>query len=219
MAAICVLMGLVIGYLIPVSPSAAAAIHVAPMTVNVAKAPQRSAPGMSGHVPTLDEMKHMADKQAQPLLDKLKTDPKSTEVLGQLGSIYHMTHQFKQAAQYYSRAVELDPKNVDLRTRLASSLYRDGDVDGAIRQLDHALTYEPKDANALFNLGMIKLQGKGDGKGALAAWQRLLTSNPQLDPDRKVQVQKLMADVLSNLGDQYALEGARSNDGRKANSN
>ena len=42
---------------------------------------------------------------------------------------------------------------------------------------------------------MIKWQGKQDSKGALAAWQELLKSNPQLSPDRKAQVEKLMADA------------------------
>jgi cytochrome c-type biogenesis protein CcmH/NrfG len=42
---------------------------------------------------------------------------------------------------------------------------------------------------------MIKLQGKKDSKGALAAWQLLLKSNPQLGADRKAMVQKLIADV------------------------
>jgi cytochrome c-type biogenesis protein CcmH/NrfG len=68
-------------------------------------------------------------------------------------------------------------------------------VDGAISQLQQALHYDPKDANALFNLGMIKWQGKQDGKGALAAWQELLKSNPQLSADRKATVQKLMTDA------------------------
>ena len=55
---------------------------------------------------------------------------------------------------------------------------------------------------------MIKLNGKKDGKGALAAWQRLLKSNPQLSEERKATVQKLMAAVLTMLSDQNGIEGA-----------
>ena len=71
------------------------------------------------------------------------------------------------------------------------------------------MSYDPKDANSLFNLGMIKLQGKGDGKGAVAAWQQLLQSNPQMSADRRAEVQKLMADVLTTMGNQQRTEGAR----------
>lgn len=181
--------------------------------------PHPGVPRVGGRMPSLEQMKQMADKQAAPLIEKLKGDPKNTEALIQLGAIYHGTHQFKEAASYYNKAVQIDPKNVASRTKLASSLFRSGDVDGAIAQLNQALTYEPKDANALFDLGLIRLQGKQDGKGALAAWERLLKSNPELSADRKATVQKLMADVMTTLGDQPGTQGARSNDGHKSSTN
>ena len=169
-------------------------------------------------MPSLEEMKRMAGKQAAPLLEKLKSDPNNSAVLIQLGAIYHTTHQFREAASYYGKAVQVDPRNVDLRTKLASSLYRNGDADGAIAQLNLALSYDPKDANALFDLGMIRLQGKRDGKGALAAWQQLLKLNPQLSADRKATVLKLIAGVETTVGDQHGIKGARSNDGHKSDS-
>ncbi len=161
-------------------------------------------------MPSLEDMKQMADTQAAPLFEKLKTDPNNATLLSQVGAIYHTTHQFQQAAGYYQKAVQADPKNVALRTKLASSLYRSGDPDGAIKQLNQALRYDPNDANALFDLGMIKLHGKQDGKGALAAWQQLLKSNPQLSADRKATVQQMMAAVLTMLSDQNGIQGARS---------
>jgi cytochrome c-type biogenesis protein CcmH/NrfG len=42
---------------------------------------------------------------------------------------------------------------------------------------------------------MIRWKAKKDSKGALAAWAQLLKTNPELDPSKKAQVQKLMADV------------------------
>ena len=158
-------------------------------------------------MPTLGEMKQMADTQAAPLLEKLKSDPNNSALLMQVGAMYHSTHQFKEAADYYGKAAQADPKNVTARTKLATSLYRAGDVDGALAQLDQALHYDPKDANALFNLGIIRLEGKKDGKGAVAAWQRLLKTNPQLSADRKAQVQELMANVMTSLGEQEATRG------------
>lgn len=200
MAAICLAVGLGIGYASrglqtppPAGPSAGGSVR---------------APSGGAHPPTLDDLRQMADKQAAPLLAQLKSNPDNSGLLMQVGAIYHGSHQFKEAAGYYDKAVHADPKNVALRSRLAASLYRSGDADGAIAQLNEALTYDPKDANALFNLGMIKLQGKSDGKGALAAWQRLLRSNPQLNPERKAEVQKLMADVMTTLSAQHAMKGA-----------
>jgi cytochrome c-type biogenesis protein CcmH/NrfG len=191
MAVVCLLVGLAIGYLFrgsqpPAAPAQAAASP---------QPPAAPASAMGGHMPSLDEMKAMADKKAAPLLEKLKSDPKNSDLLFQAGNIYKATHQFKEAVGYYDKALQVNPKNVAVRTEMASCLYYNGDVEGAISQLQQALHDSPNDANSLFNLGMIEWQGKQDKQGALAAWQHLLKSNPQLSPDRKAQVQKLMADV------------------------
>ena len=212
MAALCLAVGLGIGYLMRGSQLA-----VLPPQSN-ARAVAQTTPVSAkpvGHRPSLDEMRQMADKQAAPLLEKLKSNPNDSALLVQVGGIYHTTHRFKEAADYYSRALVSDPKNVAVRTKLASSLYRNGDIDGAIAQLNQALTYNPTDANALFDLGMIKLQGRSDPKGALSAWQHLLKTNPQLSPDRKALVLKLMADVMTMMSDQHGIERARSKNGQE----
>jgi cytochrome c-type biogenesis protein CcmH/NrfG len=191
MAVISLVVGLAIGYLFRGSQSPAA-----PPPQPAANAQSAAPAGAMGrHMPSLEEMKQMADKKAAPLLEKLKTDPNNSGLLIQVGKIYSSTHQFKEAASYYGKALQVDPKNVAIRTEMASCLYYNGDVDEAISQLQQSLHYDPKDANSLFNLGMIKWQGKQDSKGALAAWQQLLKANPQLSAERKATIQKLMADV------------------------
>jgi cytochrome c-type biogenesis protein CcmH/NrfG len=190
MAVISLVVGLAIGYLFRGSQSPAV-----PAQPAASAQPAAPAGGMGGQMPTLDQMKQMADTKAAPLLEKLKGDPNNKDLLIQAGNLYEATHQFKEAAAYYDKALQIDPKNVPIRTQMASCLYYNGDVDGAISQLQQALHYDPKDVNSLFNLGMIKWQGKQDSKGAVAAWQQLLKSNPQLSAERKATVQKLMADV------------------------
>jgi cytochrome c-type biogenesis protein CcmH/NrfG len=201
MAVICLVVGLAIGYLFRGSQSPAPPPQPA---ANAQAAPTNAQPAagaMGGHMPSLEEMKQMADKKAAPLLEKLKGDPNNSDLLIQVGNIYKSTHQFKEAASYYDKALQIDPKNVAIRTEMASCLYYNGDVDGAISQLQQSLRVDPKDANSLFNLGMIRWQGKQDSKGAVAAWQQLLKSNPQLSAERKATVQKLMADVQMSHSD------------------
>jgi cytochrome c-type biogenesis protein CcmH/NrfG len=190
MAVICLIVGLAVGYTFRGSQSPAVPAQL------TADAPQ-TAPtsSLSGHRPSLEEMKQTADQKAAPLLEKLKSDPNNGGLLVQVGNIYKATHQFKEAVGYYEKALNVDPTNVPLRTEMASSMYYSGDIDGAIRQLQQTLRYDPKDANSLFNLGMIRWQGKQDAKGALAAWRQLLKSNPQLSADRKARVQNLIAEA------------------------
>jgi cytochrome c-type biogenesis protein CcmH/NrfG len=51
--------------------------------------------------------------------------------------------------------------------------------------------------NALFNLGMIKFKGKDDATGAIAAWQQLLKTHPDLD--RKATVEQMLAEANHKL--------------------
>jgi cytochrome c-type biogenesis protein CcmH/NrfG len=192
MATISLVIGLAIGYLFRGSQSPAPPPAQPVASVNQ---PAPTANGMAGQMPNLEQMKQMADNKAAPMLEQLKNDPNNSDLLVKVGDLYQATHQFKEATGYYDKALHVDPKNVQIRTQKASCLYYQGDVDGAIGELLQALHYDPKDANSLFNLGMIRLQGKKDSKGALAAWQLLLKSNPQLSADRKAMVQKLIADV------------------------
>ena len=205
MAAIYLVVGLAIGYLVRGGQTSPPSTHAMATT---ATAPVHPGAMVAGHMPTAQQMKQMADKQAAPLLEKLKSNPKDSASLMQVGAIYYTTGQFKQASSYYERALQAEPGNVADRVKLATSLYRDGDADGAIAQLNQALTYDPKDANTLFDLGMIKLQGKQDNKGALAAWRQLLKSNPQLSADHKAQVERLMASVAAGNPRAHASEGA-----------
>ena len=191
MAAVCLLLGLALGYLFRGSKP-----QPTPASAPGSDAQSAAGMGNGAHpMPTLDEMKQMGDKQAAPLLEKLKTDPKDTDTLIQVARIYESVHQFNVAADYYGKALAIDPKNVVTRTQMASCLYYAGDVDGAISQLQQSLKYSPTDANSLFNLGVIRWHGKQDAKGAVEAWQQLLKSNPNLETDKKNRVEKLIAEA------------------------
>jgi cytochrome c-type biogenesis protein CcmH/NrfG len=210
MAAICLGVGLAVGYLM--RTALAIPPPVVPMAKSGMASPHSGAMTSAGPMPSLAEMHQIASQQAAPLLEKLKKDPNNSALLIEIGSVYHSAHQFKDAAAYYSKAVQADPKNVEAHTKLAISLYRSGDVDGAIAELNRGLNLDPKNPNALFNLGMIRLQAKQDPRAALAAWQRLLKLNPQLDPERKAQVQRLIADVMAASNGLSAGKGAGAND-------
>jgi cytochrome c-type biogenesis protein CcmH/NrfG len=188
MAAVCLVVGLMVGYLLRGSSG-----NGLPATTSANTAPAVSK--SVGQMPSLEQMKHMADKQAEPLLEQLKKKPNDPALLVQIGDVYKSTHQFKEAADYYGKSLEFNPKDVAVRTDMASCLFYSGDPDRALAQLEQSLQYDPADANTLFNLGVIKLRGKKDTKGALVAWQQLLEKNPKLDSRKKTEVQKLIAEA------------------------
>jgi cytochrome c-type biogenesis protein CcmH/NrfG len=150
------LVGLLAGYLLPASSGTYGA-----KTPFTAKTP-------GGHPPmTMEQMKIMADRNAAPLLEKLKSHPGDAELLGQLGALYSYAHQFQESAEYFSKSLQADPRSLIVRTQLASSLYYKGDVDDAVKELQIVLKSDPKNVDALFNLGMMKWKGKGDPAAAI----------------------------------------------------
>jgi cytochrome c-type biogenesis protein CcmH/NrfG len=191
MATICLLLGLAIGYLLRGSQS------TAPLTSSNA-ARRSDANGIEAihRMPTLEQMKAMADRKVDPLLTQLKGDPVNKDLPIQIASYYKSAHLFKDAAAYLSRATELDPKNTAIRTEMASCLYFDGNIEGALTTLEQSLHQSPTDANALFNLGLIRWKGKKDSAGAIAAWKELLKTNPNLD--KKPLVERMIEEAQAN---------------------
>ena len=149
MAAICFAVGILIGYLLHTPATSQAATVVSPQI----QAPANMPPGMGQQMPSLEQMKQMADKQAEPLLKQLQSDPKNTQLLMQVAYVYKAAHQFKEAASYFDKSLQIDPKNVPARTEMASCLYYIGDIDGAISQLEQSLKYDPKHAGTLVQPG------------------------------------------------------------------
>jgi len=199
MCVVCLVTGLAMGYLLRGSASAPVQPVAASETVN----PSAQAPGqpsgqlqMPQQMPTLDDMKKMADKKAEPLLAKLKTDGKNPQLLNQIGLLYKSAHQFKEAAGYFEKSLQYDPKNIGVRADYASCLYYTGDVDGALAQLEKSLTFDPKHAGTLMNIGIIRWQGKNDVNGAVAAWRKLLQYHP--DFPQKDAVEQMIAEATKS---------------------
>lgn len=185
MAIVCMVIGLVSGYLLHPPKQAVAN-----------QQPQPSQTAMSGAAPTPDQMKHMADKAAEPLLASLKKDPNNADLLAQLGSLYFRTQQFAEAVDYYGRSTQAKP-NAEVLVSLANAYHYAGTDDKAIDSLNRALEVDPKSANALFNLGILKWQVNNDPKGAIDAWQRLLKANPK--HPRRAQVESMIAKAKKHM--------------------
>ena len=67
--------------------------------------------------------------------------------------------------------------------------------DRAIAEFNQALLSRPDNANTLFNLGLVTLQGKNDAASAIADWKKLLSVNPDY-PGRQ-QVEQMIAQAES----------------------
>ena len=194
LAVVCLLLGMAGGWLIRGSQSPTAAV--------AAETASAAAPAAMGGVPsgqpTPEQLKTMADKQAAPLIEKLKADPNNPELLASIGNFYYDAQQFPIAVDYYGRALKAKPSDAAVRTDMATADWYMGNADAAISEFNKALTYEPNKANTLFNLGLVKWQGKMDIKGAVADWEKLLATNPNYEGKEKVQ--QMIAEAKKHSG-------------------
>lgn len=200
LAAVSLLLGVSGGWILRrATASAAPVMQQAVMTPAAMDGPTQAALPNLGPVSSLpsgDDLKKAADSEAAPLLGQLQTAPSDPGLLAKLGNIYYDAKQYPEAIGYYERALKSQPTDTSVRTDLGTAYWYNGDADTAITQFNKALSYDPIKADTLFNLGIVKWQGKRDGKGAVAAWQKLLDTNPGYG--NKEQVQQLIAQAQNN---------------------
>ena len=192
LAILCLLIGIPVGYLL--HPPATSTVSAPAQSMQ--QLPPANAPAPAQQV-TFQQLAHMADKQAEPLLAQLKTNPKDASLLLNVGNIYLAAQQPKEAQSYYERSLAVKAADANVLTQLATSYYNQGDTDKAMMTLQRALKVDPGFANALFNLGWIKWREKADAKGAIALWEKLLKSNP--DHPKRAQVERMIAQAKQHL--------------------
>ena len=172
----CLILGLAVGYVIfggqrPTVPTAAP----------VAQAPAPD-PATGGPQPGL-----MDEQRAQALRNILARNPTDLQANTQLGHLYYDAGRFAEAVGPYQQAFAVDSRNVNLSTDLGTSLWYSGRPDEAIAQFTRSLAIDATHPQTLFNLGIVRRDGKQDLAGAIQAWEKLLASNPSYAERDKVQ--------------------------------
>jgi cytochrome c-type biogenesis protein CcmH/NrfG len=178
-----VMLGVIVGYMLGVSQAGMGSTPVAVASVQA----QRAAPAPAA----------VSEQELQAYRNVLSTDPKNVRATVELGNRLYDAGRYAEAVSYYQQAFTLDAKNVNVSTDLATALYYSGRADDALTQFDRSLELDPKHGQTLFNLGIVKRDAKNDAKGAIATWERLLSSVPDYPDAAKV---RWMIDELKQRG-------------------
>jgi cytochrome c-type biogenesis protein CcmH/NrfG len=180
LAATCLLLGITSWYFIrtPIQSRAAN-----PQTAGLA------AVHASGMESMIDQLRQEADRQAEPLLARLRKSPDDPFLLAEIGKVYYQMRRYSVAAKYYGDSVRLRP-DAAVFVKLGGAYHFDGDDEKAIGAWNHALRLDPNNPDALFNIGFVKWHVQGNPKGAIAAWQKLLKTNP--NHPRRAHVEELL---------------------------
>lgn len=187
---VCLLAGIAGGWVIrgtrhpALTETAKVAVIPVAATTSTDSASQASSP---------DQLKAMADNQAAPLIARLYADQKNPDLLTSIGNLYYDARQYSVAVDYYKRVLAMRPSDSAVRTDMATAYWYLGDADKAIAEFNTALGYAPMNPNTLFNLGLVKWQGKHDSNAAIADWKKLLATNP--DYAARDQVKRMLSEV------------------------
>ena len=108
----------------------------------------------------------------------LARDPKNLQAAISAGNLLYDAKRYVEAIPFYQQAMALDPQNVNVSTDLGTALWYSGHADEALAQYARSLSIDARHAQTLFNLGIVKSEGKRDYPGAAASWEQLLAANP-----------------------------------------
>jgi cytochrome c-type biogenesis protein CcmH/NrfG len=167
--------------------------------VGTQAAPMRfsTAPAVTGTVsPSAPLTPAVNETDIQAYKNILANDPKNAQAAVEIGNRLYDAQRWTEAIPYYQQALALKP-DVNVSTDLGTSLWNAGRTDDALTQFERSLALDAKHAQTLFNIGIVRLNGKSDPAGAVAAWERLLSTNPTY-PELP-RVQQLIADAKGRI--------------------
>ena len=185
LAVITLLLGVAIGYIVRGSDNSAVPSAAAATVPSGSTSAPANMPGLPANNQAFTQ--EMLAQSAAPLQQALARNPRDITVLLQLGNLYYDGGAYPKAIDYYQQYLQVDSRNPDVITDMGTALFYNGDPDRALKEFDRSLALRPNHPGTMFNVGVVKWQGKGDAPGAIAEWQRLLQLNPNYAERAKVE--------------------------------
>ena len=180
------LVGAIVGYVLstPAGPTAPAQTTSTP--------PAGQSPAPISNTAVVDEAELKAYR------DILARDPKNIQAAIKAGNMLYDAKRYAEAVPFYQQAFALNAKDINVSTDLGTALWYSGRADEALAQYDKSLAIDASHQQTLFNIGIVKSEGKKDDAGALAVWQRLLKEHPDY-PDVE-HLRSVIAEAQKRVG-------------------
>jgi len=133
------------------------------------------------------------EAQLRAYRDILARDPRNVQAAVGAGNLLYDAQRYHEAIGFYQQAFAGNPSDISVSTDLGTALWYAGRPDEALAQYEKSLALNATHAQTLFNIGIVRADGTHDPAGAVAAWERLLATNPTY-PDA-VRVRSLIANA------------------------
>jgi Flp pilus assembly protein TadD len=137
-------------------------------------------PSPAAPVPAPSSTAPIADEGAlRAYRDILARDPKNLVAAVNAGNLLYDAQRYVEAIPFYQQAFALKPSDINVSTDLGTALWYAGRPDDALSQYDRSLAIDATHPQTLFNVGIVRADGKGDYPGAIAAWEKLIAAHPE----------------------------------------
>ena len=172
-----VMFGGLAGYIIAVENGRSAPLAIAAVAT----------PAQVPSMPAVDESELRAYREI------LARDPKNAAAAVKAGNLLYDAQRYVEAIGFYQQAFALNPSDINVSTDLGTALWYAGRADEALAQYERSLALNATHAQTLFNVGIVRADGKHDYAGAVSAWSTLLNTNP--DYPAVARVKSLVAEA------------------------
>jgi len=129
--------------------------------------------------------------------DILARDPKNVSAAAKAGNLLYDARRYVEAIGFYEQAFALNASDISVSTDLGTALWYAGRADEALVQYEKSLALDANHAQTLFNVGIVRADGKHDYAGAVAVWETLLNTNPAYPA--VVRVRSMIADARQKI--------------------
>ena len=138
--------------------------------------------------PAAQAAPHVVDEaELRAYREILTRDPKNATAAIKAGNTLYDAQRYVEAIPFYQQAFALLPTDINVSTDLGTALWYSGRPDDALAQYEKSLAIDASHAQTLFNIGIVRADGKRDYAGAIEAWERLLNVNPAYPDAGKVR--------------------------------
>jgi tetratricopeptide (TPR) repeat protein len=152
--------------------------------------------GLAGYMISLITDSHSTSTSAANAVVPIALPASSMQTFGEAvdaGNRFYDARRYEDAIPYYQRALTFNPSAINVSTDLGTAFWYTGRTDAALAQYDRSLAIDNHHAQTLFNLGLVRADGKHDYAGAIETWETLLKTNPNYSAADKVR--SLIADA------------------------
>jgi cytochrome c-type biogenesis protein CcmH/NrfG len=112
------------------------------------------------------------------LEEMISKDPKNAQIRTQLGNFYYDLGQYQKAIDAYQESLRLQPDDPNVETDEATCYHYLGQNDKALEILNRVLGYRPNFPQAMFNKGIVLIDGNKSLQDGISIWEDLLRTNP-----------------------------------------